>query len=646
MKIKIFVFAALMLLVNAACINAQPTGNPYEDAAKFLNDIRPDANGNDLDELISIVSYYSDRRDINSANIAATIAGMPFLKIYAPEIAATKKRVDSLAALQGLGGTPTGVGSGVLGVNVTNIADGIAKFLIERGKQELSLVFFERLQETLQKFPELTFLFPSSAEIIHGMESYNILSLLQELKDAFMKDLLNMPSNILSLRYITTAVCNDAACQGRIAKINTIFTSSATHDPRLIILPLITIQGIIDGDNIIEIANKMGADASVCALNDNFSGFVQLSSLLLESLKTPDSEGLFLSKDKIKNLFYSRDMLNVFLGLIYQKYNCPGFSCYSKLTISGQDMQGLFTLILNGRAQFFSVLTTFDKINNGFVTIQKNLKANLKPDIESYTSIAVASITMLINLNSAIEKLIPAGPVAGGFSLVTKNLAIAAKICADIQQKNYAGIFNGTIKFINDNNIIGDNATREKLVRYLSFGANLASAKTSDEVKEAINTAALPPGSYSIKHKSSLNISFNGYVGYAWDFNSGIYANGVYAPVGFSVSRGLGKKYAGAITIFTSLIDVGSVVSYRLKDDTTDELKQEIRLESILSPSAQVFFEVIPRTPIAIGFGWRRTPKLFYSDDTDFTVVKAKDVFNLSVLIDIPIFTIKNSPYR
>ena len=645
MKIKIFLLAAFLVIPGVTCINAQPTGNPYEDAVNFLNGIKPDADDEDLNNLISIVSYYSDKRNISRDNIASVISTMPFLSIYASDITARIHFLGDTSTI--LGGTPTGGGSGIMGLNVTNIADGIAKFLIERGKQELSIVFFERLRETLLKFPELTFLFPLSTEVVGNMESYNIMGLLQELKDGFMKDLLNMPINILALRQITKDVCNDEPCIKRVSAINTIFTSSNTHDARLIILPLIAIQGIIGGDNIIDIANKMGADASVCGLNDNFSGFIQISSLLLESLKTTDKEGgLFLNKDMLKNLFFSKDLLNVFLGLIYQKYNSPGFSCYSKLTIAEKNMEGLFTLILNGRARFFSILTTFDKINVAYVQIRKSLRDNLKPDIEYYTSIASASITMLTNLNSALEKLISNQPVAGGFSLVATNLAIATKICTDIQQKNYAGIFNGTIKFILDNKIIDDNASREKLIRYLSFGANLASAKTSDEVKEAINTAALPPGSYSIKHKSSFNISFNGYVGYAWDFNGGIYANGVYAPVGFSVSRGLGKKYGGAVTVFTSLIDVGSVVSYRLKDNTTDELKQEVRLESILSPSAQLFFEIIPRTPIAIGLGWRRTPKLFYSDDTDFTVIKSKDAFNVSVLIDIPIFTIKNSPYK
>jgi hypothetical protein len=181
------------------------------------------------------------------------------------------------------------------------------------------------------------------------------------------------------------------------------------------------------------------------------------------------------------------------------------------------------------------------------------------------------------------------------------------------------------------------------LVKYLSFAANLASATNADEIKEAINAIALPPGSFSIKQRSSINVSLNGYIGYAWDFYGGLYANGIYAPVGFSLSKGLGKN-GGALSLFTSIIDVGAVASYRLLDSPTDSLKQEIRLESIISPSAQLLFE-IPKWPIAVGAGWRLAPKLFYSKNNISTAVPSKSVFNVSILIDIPIVTIYNKPY-
>ncbi len=159
------------------------------------------------------------------------------------------------------------------------------------------------------------------------------------------------------------------------------------------------------------------------------------------------------------------------------------------------------------------------------------------------------------------------------------------------------------------------------------------------------STAALPPGSYSVKQKSSWNIALNGYIGYAADFREGLYAHGFYAPVGLAFSKGVGRKNQWALTIFSSIIDVGGIVSYRLRDSETDALKQEVRLESIISPSAQLVIG-IPKTPIAVSGGWRMSPKLFYSGDETFQAIPSKSVFNVGILIDIPIFTLFNRPYN
>lgn len=608
----------------------QVTGVPYEDAVVFLKNI---AAGGDINKVAQIVSYYFDDNTVTLGNVDDRLTINPFLKKYARPVG--KRGTAADAAFNG--GATSG-GNNTPGLSVTNIADGLAKFLIERAKQELSMAFFDKFKKDLKKFPELKYLFPKSVDILDKIESYNIQNFLQELKDAFSKDLLTIPASILSLRNITEGECPTDACKIRVKKINEIF-ASPHFDARFIVLPLLTAQGIMDGNNIIEISNKISADPSVCSKNDDVSGLFQLSSILLESFRTNKDGGIFLSQVQFKNLFYSEDMLNVFIGLTYQKFNKK--SCYSDLTIRGLQMEKIFNKIIEGRMKFYSLLTSFDKINLPYTGLKGAIDDGKEPDKAVYASVVVASVNMLSNLVSTIDELIP-GSLPANLKKIKMNLDFAGQLCSDISQKNYAGIFNLTIKVINENNIFGDSETSKKLATYLSFAANLASASNSDEVKEAINAVALPPGSYSIKQKSSLNVSLNGYIGYAWDINSG---NGISAPVGISVSTGLGKKGGGALTLFSSLIDVGSIASYRLHEGNTDELKQEIRLESIFTPSAQLFF-AIPRFPIVIGGGWRRTPKLFYSGQSTFLPVAPKSVFNISVLIDIPIFTIKNSPYR
>jgi hypothetical protein len=629
-----FIIALTISFLVVCKINAQVSGFVYKDALALYTQIN--SSSPNKATVKNIINYY-----FKSASVTkSTITGNPFLQKYADRV------FDNMES--GSNFQPSGALSGLFGANVTNFADGVAKFLIERSKQELSMAFFDRFKDDLKKYPEIETLFPKTVEILNNIENHNILNLLQELRDAFSKDLVNSPKNILALRgKDLPAKCTDGNCTTRIEKIQKVFTD---NDPPTIAISLNIIQSLIDGNNIITALNRTVADEQLCKNTIPLVGYIKTILIVVESLRTDNSDGLFINEVSLRNLFESEELLSLFLGLAYEKYN--KIECYQKGNLSikangsSLELKDIFLKVLENRNDFYGVLTSLDNINAAYKGIRSQIDNGSKIDISYYGAFATASLSVIQKLSNGIVRVtesIAADTVK--FNRFFRNLNIGIDFCVDIQQRNYAGVFSDVINFVNFNDFFNDKKTKEKIVVYLSFAANLSSASNSDEVKEAINAVAFPPGSYSIKQKSSFNVSVNGYVGYNWDFNGGLYANGVYAPVGFSVSCGLGKKKGGALTLFASVIDVGAVVSYRLKNGTTDDLKQDIRLESVLAPSAQLFFE-IPKTPIAFGPGWRRTSKLFYSNSMGFTVVKPKDVFSLSILIDIPIFTLKNNPYK
>jgi hypothetical protein len=460
-----------------------------------------------------------------------------------------------------------------------------------------------------------------------------------------------MPANILSLRdMVVTNECpaDDSKCTGRVTNIIAVLTTGAGTgiDPRYFVVPLNTVQGIINGNNIIEVMNRIANDPRICAVNDDFNSTIKLTALLLDAFRTNETggeSGIFISQGKFNNLFSSEDLLRIFLGLLYQKYQATSGICYQNLNISGHNLQAIFSDIITQRTKFSSILTSFDKINLAYYTIKRQILDAKQPDLSNFAAISVASISGIRDFTESVYTVIGA-PVPDAYQQLYVNLSIASDFCADIQQRNYTGIFNDVIRFVQKNKIVTDE-TNQKVVKYLSFAANLASASNSDEVRNAVDAVALPPGSYSIKQKSAHSIALNAYVGYAWDLNGGLYARGAYAPLGFSFSAGLGKKNGGSISIFTSVIDVGALVSYRLKEGNTEELKQEVRLESIISPSAQLILG-LPKLPLSLCAGWRLAPKLFYSKENVFETVAPKSVFNLGVLIDVPIFTIFNKPYN
>lgn len=55
-------------------------------------------------------------------------------------------------------------------LNVTNIADALARFLIKRGKEELNVAFFNRMRDFLERNEECKTLFPSTTEFLKNID--------------------------------------------------------------------------------------------------------------------------------------------------------------------------------------------------------------------------------------------------------------------------------------------------------------------------------------------------------------------------------------------------------------------------------------------------------------------------------------------
>ncbi len=643
MKKIIFLFAMVSLLCFSKNSFAQlgATGNLYEDAQKYLKAAQTGINKN---EFLSVASFYSGTNITSHSDFKLTLEKGPKLNPFLNKI-----KLNFTEAVDPVSASPQGFSGSVMGLNVTNFADGLAKFLIQRAKQELSMAFFNRFKEDLKHYPEVKKLFPHSVYLLSNIELYNINTLLQELRDAFMKDLLNIPRNILSLRDVTFRECNnDSVCYKRTREIKSIFSPTANPDPRIFVIPLTVLQGVMDGNNIIKIMNSVSSESLICNANNDFNSYIKLIAMFMDALRTNnDKEGLFLNETQLRNLFSNEDLLNTFVGLLYQKHiNNP---CFGNLTLGGQNLEAIFNSVISKRYEFYAGLAALENINQACSGIKKQIQNGQKIDVATYASLTSSSLGSIGHFTKGFSGITGAA-IPNEFNLLIDNLKSAADMSVDIYQRNYPGIFNASIILIKQNNIF-KNETFEKVSKYLVFAANIASASNSDEMNEAINAVALPPGSYSVKQNSYFNIALNGYIGYGVDMDfatakNPFYSYGAYAPLGVSFSWGIGKnKKGGAFTIFASLIEVGSLVSFRLANNTTDTLKQEVKLESIFSPSTQLMY-AFPKMPLALCIGWRSTPKLFYSQGSNFTTLPTHDVLNISLLIDIPVVNVKNSPRK
>src|SRR5262249_31148091 len=152
----------------------------------------------------------------------------------------------------------------------------------------------------------------------------------------------------------------------------------------------------------------------------------------------------------------------------------------------------------------------------------------------------------------------------------------------------------------NLNNLTEISGFKTFFVKYASFAANVVQAKNSDDAEKAIEAIALPAGSASIKKNTQVNIALNAYL-------CGFYGNeylsnekpskwapisGVYAPIGVTVSTKIGNS---SISAFVTVLDIGAFASYRLKDDSTEDLPK-VTLQNIFAPGIGIVYG-FPKVP-------------------------------------------------
>lgn len=522
---------------------------------------------------------------------------------------------------------------GIPGLDVSVVARGVAEFLVKRATEELFISIVEKLNDP-QRYPEIPLLFPNTKLLLDSFNSWQYSNITNTLKAALEKDMQDIMANLPKLANLNPDDYKDKMVHDRVTAIVKFFKSP---DARLYISALAVGDGLIKSRKIPDILHVLSTDQYLTGMpnaSPDFINTLKLVDMLSHSVRSNQIGRNYISAADfavVKNNANARDL---YLGLLYAKMQSGG------ITFSNMEASQIVNRIY---AYMEQLLTAGEHLDSAVQNLQEAKKRGEK-DLTSYWAslfeAANKAIATLANVTSITPRLSIPRQLQQVISYSTKSIDIAN----DIALHNYSAAIVDVISMIPTHT--ESKGFRKFFVKYGSFAANVIQAKNAEDFSNALESFALPVGSYTIKQRSYFNVSLNGYVGYALDLNGGL-SHGVYAPIGFSGSWGLcgGKKNSGALSLFAGIVDLGSIVAYNVNNDNVDHLKHEIRLESIFSPSFQLLYQ-FGRTPITLGAGWRRTPKLFYEDTTDFIVVPSKNVLNFSVLIDIPLLTLHNKPFE
>ncbi len=203
----------------------------------------------------------------------------------------------------------------------------------------------------------------------------------------------------------------------------------------------------------------------------------------------------------------------------------------------------------------------------------------------------------------------------------------------------------------------------EKTTKYGLFMANMVNAKSKDDVAVVLETSALPVGSSSIKKYSQFNVAVQSYLGVYWSRSTSTNVRtekawdnkfGAIGPIGISFSYGFQK--CGSLSLFTSLIDLGAIVDYKLNYDTvqtntstTVQVSKDYKIElgQIFSPGAYIVYGLPWNLPLSLGFGGQYGPGLNSIDSKNNTVVDNPYWrWNAFLGVDIPLLNLYNKDKR
>jgi len=184
-----------------------------------------------------------------------------------------------------------------------------------------------------------------------------------------------------------------------------------------------------------------------------------------------------------------------------------------------------------------------------------------------------------------------------------------------------------------------------RIVSLVHFINDMALAKNSDDVEQAIEAFALPAGSYSIKQKSIYTLTLNAFPGIIGG-NELTTGHKVAGSIGFTAPVGLNMTWGRVwknwtLGAFVPVIDIGAVTRYRLDSDNDTKALPDVTWGNFFSPG--LFLTIgIGKTPFSINLGAQYGPQV---KDINKSPVASTWLLGGAITIDIPLFNIYNRPF-
>ncbi|MBC7774316.1 MAG: hypothetical protein H7246_02675 [Phycisphaerae bacterium] len=596
-----------------------------------------------------IQKYLAEDAKLDPFTVKATFKDNPYLDM--------EKAAQNMGAIRGdfsnLGSANQGASPS--GFSVSNLADGLARFLVKRTKQELSMAFFEGFKEKIKDDPYLEHFCPfTRAELLLiDSDVYQFNDYLESLREGFTADMSALPGSTESFLRDSSLCPN---CEAKPAgKVVTDFLHVA--------------QQMVNGEPPIDMIAYLGEPGSAIQSAPsaepqlyNMASALRLLNIVSESFRNTASDNKrmpWFTSNEIREQFKDPKVIRIYLGLLWQKVENVQFA---------DDSGTQFALMRNIMKKANTGVDLVDSWRKSIQSLSELTQA-LQYGLNSSATTSSTAVDDFFSYSQSVTDLLQAVNQTGRDMLGRKKDLIPTdyillmrqcnSLYFNVRQRNFVGAVSNVIYCLS---LLGsDKDNIATMLKYANFMAAIAEASSPEEMERAIELFALPPGSSQMKKQPGrFAVALNAYTGLAGGYE---YLNdqetpkmfgALTAPLGLSLSWGLGKRgnsdkppekekdgkdkvYSwGSLGFFVPLIDVGAVTAYRFKDSTAQDLP-ELTWGNILSPGLYVVYDLPGKVPIAVGYGAQIGPSLRKVTESGEAVNKSGWRHGLFVTVDIPI---------
>ncbi|MCH7525014.1 MAG: hypothetical protein IIC74_08400 [Bacteroidetes bacterium] len=652
--------------------------NPYYDAITLNSFIEngkfkyKDPNGawyeSDIDKYLSLLKiYFPDLKDNDFLNFVDEIKDTASTS-YNPFIGSLFKTRDEMSS-----GADAVLGNDIPideksasklgGFNVTNIVDGLAKFLVKRTKEELNVAFFRKFKDVLENYPEFETLFPKTHNFVSFIEEQNYASMLQVLKQAFEDDMKTLIGNIPELRNVECKAKDTiraknrrkfGKCNDRVKEITRFFKEEGGWT---VWTMSIFVDELISGKNAADALSSVFKDNDLKKFDIDDTGnpkdsipltynVFKLLDLFSASLRSKEDNRIWVSSEDIKKEIIENDIQRtIYLGLLYQqsKMRKVRFPNENKKPIYFHDVLKKLKDSHDELSNFLRELSeSFTKIELSLCVLKKIRLENKTLDVRTVDNYLTGIDGLFEATSEFLEKISENDstlvPILKDVKKLTNIIEYGVDIFNNLEEKNYGSlIFNVTILL---DNYMGEKFKfKAELIKYGTFMATVAQAENSDQIAAAIEAAALPSGSSSIKRKSSFNVSLNAYVGLFGGSEKIVesgeesFVTGLTSPVGVAVSWGrLDLGIIQGFTLFASIIDIGAITTYRFDDNNDAQDLPELSFENIIAPGIHGYIN-FRNSPLSLGGGYQLGPSTREINGVNESIRR----WHITLVVDIPL---------